>query len=373
MISYVVTLTFIAWLPYYLERRTKLRFFEVIPSIVIVYFLAMLLGNSNIFSSEIKPIQASLKSYLLPLMIFLLLLKADLNIILQLKQRLLIAFFSATLSIILSFITVFYLTQNWFEGNVSGVFAALAGSWMGGTVNMLSVATALNVSDSELGYTLLIDSIDYALWVMFLLSIVKASHLFNRFTKSENSLEIVSVTQNYHLPFSFVKLIAVLVMGLILSYLSREVSILFNTNLLGSSAWTILVITTITLILAQTPLKKIDGVQQSGIALLSFLVALIGSQASFSHFTSLPLYIIAGLLILLFHAVFMVIAAKIFRLDLFSSAVASLSHIGGIASAPILAASYSKDLIPVGVVMATLGYIIGTFGGIIVGKILMLL
>jgi uncharacterized membrane protein len=62
--------------------------------------------------------------------------------------------------------------------------------------------------------------------------------------------------------------------------------------------------------------------------------------------------------------------AKIFKLDLFSIGVASLANIGGVASAPILASAYSKSLVPIGVLMAMLGYIIGTAGGLIVGKIL---
>ncbi|HAS79297.1 MAG TPA: hypothetical protein DCR90_00120, partial [Fusobacteriaceae bacterium] len=65
--------------------------------------------------------------------------------------------------------------------------------------------------------------------------------------------------------------------------------------------------------------------------------------------------------------------AKIFKLDLFTCGVASLANIGGVASAPILAAAYSEALIPVGVLMAMLGYIIGTGGGLIVGKILSLM
>jgi uncharacterized membrane protein len=69
----------------------------------------------------------------------------------------------------------------------------------------------------------------------------------------------------------------------------------------------------------------------------------------------------------------MMIFAKIFRLDLFSIGVASLANIGGVASAPILASAYSKALIPIGVLMAMLGYIIGTFGGLMVAKVLEIL
>jgi len=69
----------------------------------------------------------------------------------------------------------------------------------------------------------------------------------------------------------------------------------------------------------------------------------------------------------------MIIGAKIFKLDLFSVSVASLANIGGVASAPILAAAYDKSLVSIGVLMAIMGYIIGTFGGLVVGNILIML
>ena len=86
---------------------------------------------------------------------------------------------------------------------------------------------------------------------------------------------------------------------------------------------------------------------------------------------SAPLYLLAGLVILLVHAVIMLLAARLLRLDLFTCGVASLANIGGVASAPILAAAYSRQLVPVGVLMALLGYVVGTAGGLLVGRVLM--
>ena len=80
--------------------------------------------------------------------------------------------------------------------------------------------------------------------------------------------------------------------------------------------------------------------------------------------------VFAGFCILVIHAIIMIAGAKVFKLDLFSIAVASLSNIGGVASASILAATYNKSLVGVGVLMAVMGFIIGTFVGLAVGNIL---
>ncbi|RUM70714.1 MAG: hypothetical protein DSZ09_04080, partial [Sulfurovum sp.] len=100
------------------------------------------------------------------------------------------------------------------------------------------------------------------------------------------------------------------------------------------------------------------------------IVALIASRANFSELSQAPLYIFAGFIIISIHILFMLLFAKLFHLDLFSLGIASLANIGGIASAPILASAYSKALIPIGVLMAMIGYIVGTFGGLMVGVVL---
>ena len=77
-----------------------------------------------------------------------------------------------------------------------------------------------------------------------------------------------------------------------------------------------------------------------------------------------------GFIILAIHAVLMLILCKTLKIDLFTGAVASLANIGGTASAPVLAGSYSGSLVPVGILMALLGYVIGTPCGIMVGHIM---
>jgi len=121
---------------------------------------------------------------------------------------------------------------------------------------------------------------------------------------------------------------------------------------------------------AMTPLSRMAGSGELGNILLYLIVALIASRANFGELTQAPLYIVAGFVILAIHGVLMVIFTKLFKLDPFSLGVASLANIGGVASAPILAGAYSQALIPIGVLMAMMGYILGTFGGLAVGKIL---
>jgi uncharacterized membrane protein len=162
--------------------------------------------------------------------------------------------------------------------------------------------------------------------------------------------------------------------GLLISALSMYLAgKLPTTVFITPTAWTVIMVTIAGIVGAMTPLARVPGSSQLSNASLYVLVGLIGSRANFAELTQAPLYIISGFLIITIHAVILALAAKVFKLDLFTCAVASLANIGGVASAPILAAAYSKALIPVGVLMAMLGYIVGTGGGLLVGKILSLL
>jgi uncharacterized membrane protein len=156
-----------------------------------------------------------------------------------------------------------------------------------------------------------------------------------------------------------------------ISVLSHYIAdLLPTTSFLTHTTWAVIVATLAGIIGAMTPIARLGGASQLGTAILYLIVALIASRASFAELTQAPLYITAGFVIIAIHLVIMVIFAKLFRLDLFSLGVASLANIGGVASAPILASAYSKALIPIGVLMAMMGYIIGTFGGLMVAKVL---
>jgi uncharacterized membrane protein len=146
-----------------------------------------------------------------------------------------------------------------------------------------------------------------------------------------------------------------------------------HTSFLSGTTWTVIIATVAGVLCAMTPMSKLPGAQQMSNLILYVIVGLIASRANFAELTQAPYYILAGFVILAVHVITLSIVAKIFKLDLFTCGVASLANIGGVASAPILAASYSEALIPIGVLMAMMGYVVGTGGGLLVGKILSLL
>lgn len=378
-LGYLAALLVISIVVLNAEKR-QWRLFRYLPAIVVIYFAVMCASTLGVWerNDAITQSYKTLKSALLPAMIFLLLLKADIRIVAKLGKRMLLTFFLASLSIVVGFVGMYVTMHTFFPPDAWKAFAALGGSWMGGTGNMVAVQGALGIKDADMGYVLLIDSIDYAIWVMLLLAAVPYAHLFNRWSGADAS-EIVETgrkleaLQTIRQESDFVSFFSLLALSIVISALSHWLAAyLPNGAFLGYSAWVVVFATIAGILGAMTSLAKGNDSQLLGNTMLYLIVALIASRADFGELKEAPLYIVAGFIVLGIHALLMVFFAKLFKLDLFSLGVASLANIGGVASAPILASAYSKALIPVGVLMAMLGYIVGTFGGLLVGKILML-
>ena len=71
-----------------------------------------------------------------------------------------------------------------------------------------------------------------------------------------------------------------------------------------------------------------------------------------------------------FHAGLLLIVAKVINAPLFYMAVGSQANVGGAASAPVVASAFHPSLAPVGVLLAVLGYAIGTYAAWITGLIM---
>ena len=333
-----------------------------------IYAFTMFLASLGFFESNenINHIYKLTKTNLLPAMLFLMLLQVDFRHFLKLGKSLIMAYVLAVFSIAFAFIFVAILFH--FNTDMSGAFGALAGSWMGGTANMVAVGSALGVPENAFAYALVVDSVNYTLWVMLLLFLVPFAKYFNRFTKSEDNLAYLG---NIGCACSMGAKRYWLLIALSL-FVSLASQLLAHSFTLLNTTTTVVILATLFGVLGSfTRLREINGSSEVATTMLYIIIALIGSKAVIENFSGLGIYVFAGFTVLLIHAAIMVIGAKIFQLDLFSIAVASLSNIGGVASAPILAATYNKSLVSVGVLMAIMGYLIGTFGGLVVGDVLM--
>ena len=280
----------------------------------------------------------------------------------------LIGFFSAILTIMIGFVSAFVLMKGTIGSDAWMGLGALCGSWIGGSGNMVAVQAALDISEADMGYALVIDSIDYSLWVMFLLRVIQLAPKFNKWTKADTSkLDEVSsrLEEEAKLntkPITFQSLILLLGSAFLVSAIATNVGnkLYALTNFSDKATWTVLFVTVVALIAAVTPLGKVAGSGEVSSLLLYAVIGLLASRASLLELGEAPAWIATGFIVLGIHAVLMLIICKLLKLDLFTAGVASLANIGGTASAPVLVGSYSGSLVTVGILMALMGYMVGT-------------
>lgn len=355
------------------------RFFKFIPGIVLIYIGAAILQTSGLFADNdaINTVHDSVKDALLPAMLMIMLLKCDIRSIIKLGPRMLGGYLVAVVSISLGFIIVFALFKHFYVADTWRAFGALSGSWTGGSANMFALQSILKVPENIFQYVLMMDTINYAVWVMFMFWLVPFAGAFNRWTKAdtsfmENGLGETAATQVDDQGIQFQHIMYLLGIGLLVSALATFVGDRLPEigDIFSGTTWTIMIASVVGLILGQTRVARIKGSLDVSNVMLYIIVALIASESDFTQIMQAPIYLVSGFLIMLFHLVIMLLLGKLFKFDLFTLGIASLANVGGMASAPMLAGAYSRTLIPVGVIMALIGSFMGTYFGMIIGKIL---
>ena len=356
--TYVAVLILLAGGLVTLEKGTGWALFRYLPAVVLVYLISMLLCTFGTWDmAATKPAYGALKNSLTYAMVFTMLLRCDIRKVLKLGPRMLLGFFSASLTIMIGFIVAFLVMKGLIGSD----------SWM-----------ALGVSEADMGYALVVDSIDYSIWVMFLLWLITLAARFNVWNKADTTqLDAVSrsLEEDAKLntgKITFQSIILLLGVALVVSALGANVGKTLNAAVpfFDKATWTILFITVLGLIGAVSPLGRVAGSAEISNVLLYSVIALLASRASLLELGDAPYWILTGFIILGVHFVLMFFLARLFHLDMFTACVASLANIGGTASAPVLAGTYSGSLVPVGILMALMGYVIGTPFGILVAHIM---
>ncbi|MEN8799197.1 MAG: DUF819 family protein, partial [Flavobacteriaceae bacterium] len=142
---------------------------------------------------------------------------------------------------------------------------------------------------------------------------------------------------------------------------------------LGSKfLWMVVFSTTIGILLSFTKAKSYEGAGASKIGgfFIYILVATIGMKMDLSTFLEKPGLIAVGLIWISIHAGLLILVAKWIKAPYFFLAVGSQANVGGAASAPVVAAEFHPSLASVGILLAVLGYVVGTAGAYICGLLM---
>ena len=357
--------------------RTK-RYFGFLPAVFWIYFLPMCFSSIGLLDAK-SPLYGLVTTYGLPASLFLLLLGVDLKAIARLGRTAVLMFLAGSFGIILGTTLSFALFRSVVGAEFWGGFGALSGSWTGGSANMVAVKEALGTPDDVFLPMVVVDTIVPYVWMGLLVSVSSGQLTFDRWLRADRSvidhlrqrMTGLGKTEAVRLYGRNIVLLAALALSV--TVLLRWVSVALPAieGVISPFTWTIILVSFVGLIGSLTPLRRCEalGSTRIGYYLLYFVLTTIGAKASVSHLGASAILIAAGVVIIFVHAAVLLLAARLLRAPFMLVASASQANVGGVASAPVVAEIYQPGLGSIGLLMAILGNIIGTYIGIVVGQI----
>lgn len=380
------------------ENPSWKKFYKYIPTLLLCYFIPSIFNSLGIISGEESNLYFVASRYLLPTSLVLLTISIDLPEIKKLGPKAIIMFLTGTVGIILGGPLAILIVSSFAPDVVGGVgpdavwrgLTTVAGSWIGGGANQAAMKEIFNVGDTLFSSMIAVDVIVANIWMAFLLYGAGINERIDAKFQADNSaitelkekieayraqiLRIPDLTDTLKvMTVGFgVTAIAHLGADIIAPWITESAPWLAKFSLTSKFFWLIVLATTIALGLSFTKARELEGVGASryGSLFLYILVATIGMKMNIMAIFENPGLFIIGLIWIAFHAILLIVVAKIIRAPFFFLAVGSQANIGGAASAPIVASAFHPSLAPVGVLLAVLGYAIGTYGAWICGILL---
>ncbi len=382
-IGFLSFIVFFTAIVLWLAKKYPLKMYKVFPPILVIYVLTMLFFTFGVWTmtDEIKAVKTALVNNMVPAMVFLMCLNCNVKKIFKLGPKLLLGFFAATLTICIGFV-VSYLIFKGVLDYPAAAFGAVCASWVGGIQNFLAVKQALNVPDEIMSNIVLMININYAFWIMLLVAMSPLAGRFNKFTKSEKTVEEIheiskkldGEAAEADKTTDYLDVMLILGIALVAVAVCRQIAnIMPVVAFINASVWEYVIISIVGLVLAMTKLGNLRGNAMVSNIMLTLVMTLLATEINIFQIADAVVYILAGALVLVIHAALMVPLAKLFKLDLHTCGVASIANVGGPSSAPIVAATYHQSYVSISVIMGTLGCIIGTFVGLIVAQLLAVL
>lgn len=374
------------------------KFYRIVPSILLCYFIPAVLNSFGLISGETSSLYKVASRYLLPTSLILLTLSIDFKGIMKLGPKALIMFLAGSVGIILGGPLALFTVSAIFPEILGGVgpdeiwrgLATIAGSWIGGGANQTAMLEVFGASSTLFSQMIAVDVLVANVWMAVLLYWAAKPGKIDKIFKADSSAihELQDKVEKYRESILRVpsmsdtmKIFGIgfaltgfshLVADTVAPFIGENYPSLSQYSLDSTFFWIVVVATTGGLLLSFTKARELEGAGASrlGSVLLYVLVATIGMQMDLMAVFDNPVFFLIGIFWMIFHVLIMLLVAFLIKAPFFFVAVGSQANVGGAASAPIVASAFNPSLAPVGVLMAVLGYAVGTYGAYICGLLL---
>tara|TARA_R110000868_G_scaffold37111_14_gene131623 strand:+ start:33709 stop:34944 length:1236 start_codon:yes stop_codon:yes gene_type:complete len=383
------------------EKSGWQKFYKFVPSLLLCYFIPSLYSTFGVFDPETSNLYYMASRYLLPASLVLLTLSIDLKGIMSLGWKAVAMFLAGTVGIIIggpiAMLVIGAINPDILNGagaeEVWRGLATIAGSWIGGGANQTAMLEVYQPSSELFSAMVTVDIIVANIWMAFLLYGAGISDRVDEWFKADSSAintvrkniedyqasiakipTLVDLTKIAAIGFG-ITAIGHIIGGFVGPWIDENAPKLAEFSLNSSFFWIVVVATTGGLIASFTKARYLEGAGASkiGSLFLYILVMTIGMQMDLGAFVDVPGYFAIGFVWIIIHVIILLTVGKLIKAPFFFVAVGSQANVGGAASAPIVASAFHPSLAPVGVLLAVLGYALGTYGAYFCAEIMRLL
>jgi uncharacterized membrane protein len=358
-------------------RARALRpLFDKLPPLVWTYVLPMLSTTAGVLPAE-SPLYGAMTRYLLPASLVLLLLSSDLPSIARLGRVALLTMTAGCVGMALGASIGYLLLRPWLPPDAWKAAGALAATWTGGSANLLAVATTLQ---ADPGVVIIVDTVVGYSWMALLIWLASRQHHVDAWNRADRSVvDAVSARlgertrEGARIP-TVADLTLMIGLAAVLTAVCLEAGAALPQvgEVLKPFSWAIILITTSSLLLSLTPLARLEGAGASTLGYAGFYLLLtsVGAQGDLRQVFAQPAFVALGIVAILVHALFLLAALRLLRAPLFFFGAASQACLGGYSSAPIVADIYQPGAASIGLLLAVIGNVLGTYLGLFVAQVL---
>ncbi len=374
------------------------KIYKYVPIILAAYFIPSLYNTFGLIDASQSRLYFVASRYLLPATLVLLTLSIDLKGILRLGPKALIMFFTGTVGIVLGGPLAILLFSSISPETVGGVgpdavwrgLTTVAGSWIGGGANQAAMKEVFEVGDANFSAMVAVDVVWANIWMAVLLFMAgDADKIDKRLGADTTALEALRLkVQEFQDKVARVATMTDIMMimaigfgvtglsqmlaAVIAPWIGETAPALSRLSLDSQFFWLVVIATTIGLLLSFTKVREYEGAGASkiGSVMLYILIATIGMGMDLGAIFERPGLFALGGVWMAFHAILLLIVGRVIKAPTFYLAVGSQANVGGAASAPVVASAFHPTLAPVGVLLAVLGYAVGTYAAWLCGQLM---
>lgn len=377
------------------KRSVFVKFYKYVPALLLCYFVPSIFNSMGVIDGEKSNLYFVASRYLLPASLALLTISVDFKEIRKLGFKAVIMFLAGTTGIIIGGPIAILITSIIAPDVVGGVgpeavwrgMTTIAGSWIGGGANQAAMYEMFKPSNDLYSTSIAVDVIVANIWMAFLLFGAARSAKVDRFFHADASAieDVKQRVESYRasiakiptltdaitvLSVGFMAMaVGHIIAGIIAPFIEANYPELVKYSLTSKFFWLVVTATVVGLMLSFTKVKQLEGVGASrmGSVMIYILVATIGTKMNVLAIFDNPGFFLVGALWMLIHVSVLLGVGKLIKAPFFFVAVGSQANVGGAASAPVVAAAFHPSLAPVGVLLAVMGYTLGTVGAYFCG------